>query len=233
MNKAIMNWSGGKDSALALWRVLQTKTFQIETLLTTLNAANHRISMHGVSEELLDAQARRLGLPQTKLYLPEESAMAEYEQRMATTLEPLIAAGATHAIFGDIFLEDLRQWRETQLATRKLTGVFPLWQIPSLQLLDEFWSAGFSTIVVSVNSQHLDESFCGRILDQSFVDDLPAGVDPCGENGEFHTFVYRAPYFSAPIDVHVVNTVAKTYTFKTATGEQTTSTYYFADLQLI
>ncbi|WP_232541011.1 Dph6-related ATP pyrophosphatase [Spirosoma endbachense] len=232
MTKAIMNWSGGKDSAFALWQLLQAGDYQIETLLTTLNAANRRISMHGVPEHLLDAQAKQLGLPQTKLYLPEESSMGDYEQRMANTLEPLVAAGVTHAIFGDIFLEDLRKWRETQLASKNLTGVFPLWRIPSRQLLDEFWAAGFSTIVVSVNSQYLDESFCGRILDQSFVDDLPQNVDPCGENGEFHTFVYQAPYFAEPISVQVVGTVTKTYSFKTATGEQVTSTYYFADLQL-
>lgn len=233
MKKAIMNWSGGKDSALALWRILQSGDYIIETLLTTLNAANRRISMHGVPENLLDEQARRLDLPQTKLYLPEESAMADYEQRMADILQPLVDGGVTHAIFGDIFLEDLRQWRENQLASRGLTGVFPIWQIPSLQLLNEFWEAGFATIVVSVNSQYLDQSFCGRVLNRAFVDDLPAGVDPCGENGEFHTFVYQAPYFSEPIGVRVEDVVTKTYQFKTATGEQQTSAYYFADLQAL
>lgn len=233
MNKAVMNWSGGKDSALALWRVLQSDAYQVETLLTTLNAANRRISMHGVSEALLDAQAKRIGLPQTKLYLPEESSMVAYEQRMNDTLEPLIEAGVTHAIFGDIFLEDLRTWRENQLASRNLTGVFPIWQIPSLQLLEEFWEAGFETVVVSVNSQYLDKSFCGRVLDREFVRDLPANVDPCGENGEFHTFVYEAPYFAEPIEVQVADIVTKTYDFKTATGEQVVSTYYFADLQLL
>lgn len=233
MKKAIMNWSGGKDSALALWRILQSGDYIIETLLTTLNAANRRISMHGVPENLLDEQARRLDLPQTKLYLPEESSMVNYEQRMGDILQPLVDGGVTHAIFGDIFLEDLRQWRENQLAGRGLTGVFPIWQIPSLQLLNEFWEAGFATIVVSVNSQYLDQSFCGRVLNRAFVDDLPAGVDPCGENGEFHTFVYQAPYFSEPIGVRVEDVVTKTYQFKTATGEQQTSAYYFADLQAL
>lgn len=228
-----MNWSGGKDSALALWYSLRSGQYAIDTLLTTLNAANRRISMHGVREELLDAQAERLNLPQTKLFLPEDSAMADYQQQMGTILEPLVGAGVTHAIFGDIFLEDLRTWRETQLARWSLTGVFPLWQIPSLQLLDDFWAAGFETIVVSVNSQHLDASFCGQVLDRAFIERLPPTVDPCGENGEFHTFVYKAPYFSAPIGIEVGEIVSKSYHYKTGDGTEMASNYYFADLQLI
>ncbi|GAB3641778.1 Dph6-related ATP pyrophosphatase [Spirosoma arcticum] len=233
MNRTLMNWSGGKDSALALWRVLQTGQYSVETLLTTLNAANRRVSMHGVREGLLDAQAARLGLPQTKLFLPEESAMTDYQQQMDLVLKPLVEAGVTHAVFGDIFLDDLRVWRESQLAHWPLTGIFPLWQTASLQLLEEFWAAGFATMVVSVNSQYLDASFCGRVLDRAFVNDLPPNVDPCGENGEFHTFVYQAPYFSAPIPIQVGEMVSKNYTYKTSSGEEMTSTYYFADLQLI
>ncbi|QJW92433.1 diphthine--ammonia ligase [Spirosoma taeanense] len=228
-----MNWSGGKDSALALWRILQTGQYSIEMLLTTLNAPNRRISMHGVREELLDAQAERLGIPQTKLFLPEDSSMADYQQRMGRALEPLVQSGVTAAIFGDIFLADLRVWRETQLASWGLTGVFPLWQLDSQALLNEFWAAGFATIVVSVNSQHLDASFCGRVLDQSFVNDLPPGVDPCGENGEFHTFVFQAPYFREPIAIQVGETVTKDYVFKTDTGDVITLTYFFTDLQLV
>lgn len=232
MNRTLMNWSGGKDSALALWRVLQTGRYAVDTLLTTLNAANRRVSMHGVREELLDAQAARLGLPQTKLFLPEETSMADYQQQMGAALEPLVELGVTHAVFGDIFLADLRTWRETQLARWSLTGVFPLWQIPSLQLLEEFWAVGFATVVVSVNSQHLDASFCGRVLDRAFVDALPPGVDPCGENGEFHTFVYQAPYFSAPISIRIGETVTQQYAYRTDSGEELASTYYFTDLQL-
>lgn len=232
MNKTLMNWSGGKDSALALWRLQQTNDYAVDTLLTTLNAANRRISMHGVREELLDAQADRLGIPLTKLFLPEDGSMADYQYQMGLALEPLVNAGVTHAVFGDIFLSDLRTWREEQLARWSLTGVFPLWQVPSLQLLDDFWAAGFATIVVSVNSQFLDASFCGRLLDQSFVADLPANVDPCGENGEFHTFVVQAPYFKAPIDVKIGETVTKTYRYKTDEGQEMTSVYYFTDLLL-
>ncbi|WP_245826314.1 Dph6-related ATP pyrophosphatase [Spirosoma rigui] len=233
MNKTLMNWSGGKDSALALWHVLQRGHYTVDTLFTTLNAANRRVSMHGVREELLDAQAQRLHLPLTKLFLPEDTTMADYQEQMGAALEPVVSSGVTHAVFGDIFLEDLRTWRETQLARWSLTGVFPLWHVLSRQLLDEFWAAGFATIVVSVNSHYLDASYCGRVLDQAFVDSLPANVDPCGENGEFHTFVYQAPYFSAPIDVRIGETVEKQYTYKTDRGEEIKSLYYFTDLQLI
>jgi uncharacterized protein (TIGR00290 family) len=233
MNKTLINWSGGKDSALALWYVLQSGQYAVDTLFTTLNAANRRVSMHGVREELLDAQAKRLNLPQTKLFLPEDASMDVYQDRMGAALEPLVESGVTHAIFGDIFLEDLRTWRETQLARWSLTGVFPLWQIPSRELLDTFWAAGFATIVVSVNSQYLDASFCGRVLDRAFVDSLPPNVDLCGENGEFHTFVYQAPYFNSPIDVQTGETVEKRYTYKTDSGEEMSSLYYFTDLELI
>ncbi|WP_236648943.1 adenine nucleotide alpha hydrolase [Spirosoma sp. 209] len=233
MNRALMNWSGGKDSALALWQVQQSGQYQVETLLTTLNAANRRISMHGVPEALLDAQARRIGLPQTKLFLPEDSSMASYQEQMGLALAPLVETGITHAVFGDIFLDDLRQWRELQLARWALTAVFPLWQQSSLQLLETFWAAGFRTVVVSVNSQYLDASFCGRVLDRRFVSDLPPAVDPCGENGEFHTFVYQAPYFSEPIRFQTGETVEKHYTYQTDTGAGQRSTYYFTDLHLV
>ncbi|MBC8151935.1 MAG: diphthine--ammonia ligase [Bacteroidetes bacterium] len=228
-----MNWSGGKDSALALWRVLQTNQYQVETLLTSFNETNRRVSMHGIREELIDAQARRLGISQTKLFLPEDSTVDSYQHRMADTLRPLVETGVTHAVFGDIFLEDLRQWRETQLARQSLTGVFPLWKVDSLALLAEFWGAGFATIVVSVNSAHLDASFCGRVLDRQFVADLPSTVDPCGENGEFHTFVYQSPCFNEAIPVSPGETVTRTYTFRDATGTLLTSTYFFTDLILM
>lgn len=230
MNKTLMNWSGGKDSALALWRIQQTNQYDVKTLLTTFNEAYRRVSMHGVREELLDQQARRLGLPMTKLRLPEQSSMGDYQQRMENVLRPIIDQGITHSVFGDIFLEDLRQWRESQLAQVGLTGVFPLWKDTSLDLLNEFWTAGFATIVVSVNAQKLDASFCGRVLDAAFVADLPPDVDPCGENGEFHTFVYQAPYFAEPIHFTIGETVTKEYRFETADGEKQTSAYYFTDL---
>lgn len=225
-----MNWSGGKDSALALYHSLQNNACDVRYLLTSLNDSFRRISMHGVREELLDQQARRLGIELLKLRLPETVSMEEYQVRMAEILQPLADAGITTSIFGDIFLEDLRLYRENQLATVGMQGLFPLWKRPSIELLEEFWGLGFKTIIVSVNGSVLDRSFCGRVLDRDFVSELPEGIDPCGENGEFHTFVFDAPYFSQPIDFQKGETVEKTYHFQNAEGEALTSTYFFTDL---
>lgn len=225
-----MNWSGGKDSALALYHSLQNNAYDVRYLLTSLNDSFRRISMHGVREELLDQQAQQLGIELLKLRLPETTSMEEYQVRMAEILQPLADAGITKSIFGDIFLEDLRLYRENQLATVGMQGIFPLWQRPSIELLEEFWDLGFKTIVVSVNGNVLDQSFCGRVLDRDFVSELPANIDPCGENGEFHTFVFEAPYFSQPIDFQKGETVEKTYNFQNAEGEDLTSTYFFTDL---
>jgi uncharacterized protein (TIGR00290 family) len=230
MSAALMHWSGGKDSALALYHSLQNNACDVRYLLTSLNDSFRRISMHGVREELLDQQARRLGIELLKLRLPETVSMEEYQVRMAEILQPLADAGVTTSIFGDIFLEDLRLYRENQLATVGMQGLFPLWKRSSMELLEEFWGLEFKTIVVSVNGSVLDRSFCGRVLDRDFVSELPEGIDPCGENGEFHTFVFDAPYFSQPIDFQKGETVEKTYHFQNANGESLTSTYFFTDL---
>lgn len=225
-----MHWSGGKDSALALYRSLQDNACDVRYLLTSLNDSFRRISMHGVREELLDQQAQRLDIELLKLRLPETASMEDYQVHMAEILRPLANAGITTSIFGDIFLEDLRLYRENQLATVGMQGIFPLWKRPSMELLEEFWGLGFRTIVVSVNGSVLDRSFCGRELNRDFVSELPAGIDPCGENGEFHTFVFDAPYFFQPIDFQKGETVEKNYHFQNADGEDLTSTYFFTDL---
>lgn len=227
---AIMNWSGGKDSALALHRIRRQGRYQVQTLLTTVNGALGRVSMHGVRQELVQAQADRMGIHLASLSLPEETSMESYASQMADALTEWKQNGVTHSIFGDIFLEDLRQWREDQLAPLGLTGVFPIWQEDSKALLEEFWQSGFKTVVVAVNGQVLDQSFCGRVLDRQFVADLPPTVDPCGENGEFHTFVVEAPYFSQPIAYTQGETVERVYRFNNAAGEPQTSTYFFIDL---
>jgi uncharacterized protein (TIGR00290 family) len=228
--QTLVNWSGGKDSALALYRIQQQGEYVVQQLLTTINGAYGRVSMHGVRQALIDAQAEQLGLPLLTVRLPETASMEQYQATMDETLRPLVADGLTHAVYGDIFLEDLRLWREQQLAPVGLSGLFPLWQAASQTLLEEFWAAGFQTIVVAVNGLSLDRSFCGRLLDRQFVADLPDGVDPCGENGEFHTFVFDAPNFSRPIDFTVGETVERTYSFTDAEGQERTSTYYFTDL---
>jgi uncharacterized protein (TIGR00290 family) len=227
---ALMNWSGGKDSALSLYHALQDKSFDIRYLLTSVNDSFNRVSMHGVREELLDQQSENIGIELVKLRLAETVSMEEYQAKMAETMQPLIDQGITYSIFGDIFLEDLRQHREERLAQVGMKGVFPIWKRSSLDILEEFWELGFKTRVVAVNGKHLDKSFCGRILDRDFVNSLPTNVDPCGENGEFHTFVYEAPYYKKAIEFTLGETVDKTYQFKDSEGTEHISTYYFTDL---
>lgn len=228
--KALMNWSGGKDSALSLYHILKDENFDVQYLLTTVNDAFQRVSMHGVREELLDKQAENIGLELVKVRLSEIVSMEEYHAQMESVLAPMVQKSIEYAIFGDIFLEDLRQHREKRLTLLGMKGVFPIWKRPSLELLAEFWDLGFKTIVVSVNGNVLDKSFCGKILDRDFIKELPANIDPCGENGEFHTFVYEAPYFKQIIDFELGETVDKTYNFKDTDGKEHISTYYFTDL---
>ena len=207
----LMSWSGGKDSALALHHALRDPRYHVAHLLTNVNAHYQRVSMHGVRVKLLEAQAQRLSLPLTQLRLPEMPSMADYDAALLATLTSLQGQGVSHAVYGDIFLEDLRAYREQQLARVPLQGVFPLWHRQGADLLREFWDLGFQAIIVCVNDRHLDASFCGRLLDLDFVRDLPPGVDPCGENGEYHSFVFDAPYFSRPIDVVRGEVVRRTY----------------------
>lgn len=195
----LMNWSGGKDSALALYHALRDPRLHVTDLLTSVSAAHQRVSMHGVRVALLHEQARRIGLPLTQLALPESPNMDDYERLMLATLAPLQARGIECAVFGDLYLEDLRHYREQQLARAGMQAVFPLWQRPNAELLREYLDSGFRAVVVCVNEQFLDASFCGRELNADFLRDLPPGVDSCGENGEYHSFVFDAPYFSTPI----------------------------------
>ena len=209
--KAIFNWSSGKDSALALYKTLQNPDFKIEYLLTSVNQQFQRISMHGVRVELLEAQAKSIGLPLKIMQIPEMPTMEVYENVMTETLSELKNEGITHSVFGDIFLEDLRKYREDQLLKIGFEGVFPLWKIPTHDLIQEFVSLGFKTIVVCVNERYLDKSFVGRIIDQEFINDLPENVDVCGENGEFHTFTFDGPIFSKPIQFEIGEIVYRKY----------------------
>lgn len=199
MTKAYMNWSGGKDSSLCLHRILQDKRYTVDSLLTSVNAAHNRISMHGVRRELLVEQANAIGLPLHTIELPEQPGMQEYEQAMLQQVTALKKEGYEAAVFGDIFLEDLKTYREQKLATVNMQCVFPLWKISTQDLMQEFLALGFKAIIVCVNEKFLDKSFCGRLIDDSFVRDLPPGVDVCGENGEYHSFVFDGPVYRYPI----------------------------------
>ncbi|HEY6143955.1 MAG TPA: diphthine--ammonia ligase [Flavobacterium sp.] len=209
--KALFNWSSGKDSALALYKISQGNNYEISCLLTSVNQKFQRISMHGVRVELLEQQAKNIGLPLEIMQIPEMPTMEAYEEVVQITLSKLKKQGITHSIFGDIFLEDLRKYREDKLAEMDFTGVFPLWKIPTQDLIQEFIGLGFKTIVVCVNERFLDKSFVGRIIDQDFINDLPENVDVCGENGEFHTFTFDGPIFSKPIAFEVGEVVYRKY----------------------
>lgn len=209
--KALFNWSSGKDSALSLYKTLQQNEFEIVTLLTSVSEQYQRISMHGVRVELLDQQAESLRLPLTKMFIPEMPTMEVYEDVMKKTLNDLKEKGITHSIFGDIFLEDLRLYRENKLKEIGFEGVFPLWKIDTKELINEFIFLGFKTIVTCVNAEFLDESFVGRIIDKQFIEDLPKNVDVCGENGEFHTFTFDGPLFQYPIEFEIGEKTLRKY----------------------
>jgi len=211
LKQAYFNWSSGKDSALALYKVLTEREFKITKLVTTVNTDVERVSMHGLREELLDLQAERLGLPLEKIPLAGNVTMTEYSKILGAVANRLVSGGNTHTIFGDIFLEDLKAYREEQLASVGLKAVFPLWKKDTKQLITEFIDLGFKAITVCVNGKYLDESFVGRILDHQFVADLPKNVDPCGENGEFHTFVFDGPIFSNSIEFKIGEKVNRKY----------------------
>ncbi len=209
--KAYFNWSGGKDSALALYHVIQNKTIEVDLLLTTINASFNRISMHGVRVELLYKQAESIGIPLREIRLAESISMSEYDAVMNKSATTLINEDFRHTIFGDIFLEDLKKYREQQLAPLGLQLHFPLWKRNTKELLYEFIDLGFKTIVVCVKSSLLDKSFAGRIIDKEFITDLPTTVDPCGENGEFHTFVFDGPIFKVPVNFSIGEKVYHEY----------------------
>lgn len=208
-SKALFNWSSGKDSAFALYKILQEEKYDISALLTSINKEFQRISMHGVHVSLLEKQAENLGIPLIKMELPKEPSMEEYRQIMTKTMTGIQAKGVTYSIFGDIFLEDLRKYREDQLNAIGMKAVFPLWKHNTSELIHEFLDLGFKTIVTCVNGSYLDKSFAGRIIDQKFIDDLPKNVDPCGENGEFHTFTFDGPIFKKPVQFEIGETVKK------------------------
>ena len=198
-SKAILAWSSGKDSAYALHVVRRSGKFEVVALLTTVTDPFARVSMHGVREDILDLQAARTGLPLIKVRIPAPCANEIYESAMADSLEPLRDEGVTHVIFGDLFLADIRDWRIQQLAKVGLEGVFPLWKKDTGMLAREMLADGLEARIVCLDPAKLDPGFAGRAFDASFLEALPDQVDPCGENGEFHTLATAGPMFSAPI----------------------------------
>jgi uncharacterized protein (TIGR00290 family) len=192
-------WSGGKDSCMALHELRRDPLREVVALLTTVTEGYDRISMHGVRRILLERQAAALGLPLEIVTIPPQCVNAEYESRMEAMLLTWKNRGVTEVAFGDIFLQDLREYREKNLARAEMKALFPVWLRPTRELAREFITLGFRAVTVCVDPKILDESFVGREIDAEFLDTLPAAADPCGENGEFHSFVYDGPGFSAPV----------------------------------
>jgi uncharacterized protein (TIGR00290 family) len=199
--KALMVWSSGKDSAYALHVARQQGEVEIVGLLTTVTDAYERVSMHGVREALLEAQAERTGLPLTKVRIPAPCSNEIYEAKMADAMKAAKAQGITHVVFGDLFLADLRDWRIEKLAAVGMEAVFPLWLRDTAALARDMMADGMAARIVCLDPRKLDPALAGHAFDEALLAALPDGVDPCGENGEFHTVVTAGPMFSAPIPV--------------------------------
>lgn len=196
-----MSWSGGKDSALALREIVRTRRYSVKALLTTVTEEYDRISMHGVRRGLLNAQASSLGLPVEEVWIPKNSSNEVYESRMKAALTRYKEVGVEQVAFGDLFLQDIRSYREEKLAQIGMSGLFPLWGRNTRDLAREFIDGSFRAVLCCVDPKKLSKEFCGMEFDATFLESIPASVDPCGENGEFHTFVYDGPIFRNTVSI--------------------------------
>ena len=211
--KVVFSWSGGKDSALALYELQKSDRYEVVALLTTLAAEYRRVSHHGVREQLLEMQAEALRLPLDKLYLPcgpsDACTFEQYEALMGRTMAKYRQAGVMLAAHGDVFLEDLRKYREGNLAKLGMKALFPIWRRDTSELIRAFIELGFKAYVSCVEGEKLSAAFAGRAVDARLIRDLPDGIDPCGENGEFHSFVYDGPIFRRPLKIRVGEVVLR------------------------
>jgi uncharacterized protein (TIGR00290 family) len=202
MTKLLFGWSGGKDSALALYETLKNKEYQVVSLLTTVTEDYDRISMHGVRRSLLERQAESIGLPLHQVLIPKDCSNEIYAAKMTEALNKFKPKGVETVAFGDIFLEDVRKYREDNLAKLNMKAVFPIWGRDSAELVHTFIALGFKSVVSCIDTKVLDEKFLGRQIDEDFINELPPGIDPSGENGEFHSFAYDGPIFRKRIGCH-------------------------------
>ncbi len=204
-----MSWSSGKDSAMALDAVRQEGLVEVTALLCTVNADAQRVAMHAVRRSLLEAQADRLGLPLVTIEIPSACPNELYDDRMLSAMAAARAEGVVHVIFGDLFLEDVRAYREERLAATAISPLFPLWGRPTDTLAGDMIDAGLKAVITCVDPSQLSRGFVGRSFDAELLSELPAGVDHCGENGEFHTFVYDGPGFRSPIEIETGEVVER------------------------
>jgi uncharacterized protein (TIGR00290 family) len=201
--KTLVSWSSGKDSAWMLHVLKQDPSIEIGGLLTTMNEQFDRVAMHAVRRRLLEAQAEAAGVPLRTVQLPWPCTNEHYEERMQVAVSQAVAEGFTHVAFGDLFLEDVRKYREEKLAGTGLTPIFPIWGIPTDQLAEQMIEGGLRSVLTCVNPKHLDRSFAGRQFNRALLDDLPSSVDRCGERGEFHSFAWDGPMFNRPVAIQV------------------------------
>jgi uncharacterized protein (TIGR00290 family) len=209
MTPILMSWSGGKDSCVALHELQRAGGYEIAALMTTVTRDYQRISMHGVRRELLAAQAEALGLPLHEVFIPVGASNDAYEAAMAEGLAVHRKQGVETVAFGDLFLEDIRAYRDRMMAENGLTAVYPVWGRDTRTFLEDFIAAGFKAVLVCIDLAKLDASFAGRMIDADLLADLPASVDPCGENGEFHTFVFDGPNFAQPVGITIGERVTR------------------------
>ena len=222
-----MSWSGGKDSSFALYQLLKEDKYEVKCLLTNIYKPNKRVSMHGVSEELIEEQAKLIGIPLVKLYI-EEKTHDEYEQKMKKLLLKFKSEGINKVAFGDIFLEDLKAYREKKLKEVEMTALFPLWNKDTTTLAQQFIKKEFKTHICSIDASKIPEHLIAIDYTNDFLNQLPFSIDPCGENGEFHSFCYDGPIFTHPV-LFIKNGIKK----KTYTHDNQNYLYLFSDISKV
>ena len=207
--QVIVSWSGGKDSCMALYEIRKNSAYDVAGLLTTITRDYDRISIHGVRRTLLERQAESLGIPLREVYISRAASNHEYESRMEEALLDYRGQGIDTVVFGDLFLQDIKEYRDRLLAGLSMQAIYPIWNKDTSRLIREFIESGFKAVVTCVDPKALDGSFAGRTIDEQFLNDLPASVDACGENGEFHSFVFDGPIFREPVNLIAGETIER------------------------
>ena len=228
--KAVLFWSGGKDSALALHFSRQNKDIEVVALVCTLNDEYKRVSMHGIRQDVVERQAYQTGLPIIKMWIPNEPDNSAYENALISTYQKLKLADVEVIIYGDIFLKDIRLYRDRILKEAGLEGYFPLWNRDTFELINEFLNLGFKTLICCINTARLDNSSLGKELNRIFLDTLPITVDPCGENGEFHTFCFSGPVFSEDVAFETGEKHYSALQIKSKDDETTETGFWYVDI---
>ncbi|SRR6266404_2407084 len=203
LKEVVMSWSGGKDSCLALYEIQKAREYTVSALLTTVTRDYDRISMHGVRRLLLERQAAALGLRLHEVFITKDATNDEYELKMAEAFSLYREKGIDSVVFGDLFLEDIRTYRDQFLARHDMHGIYPVWMRHTTEFINEFIGLGFKAVITCISSEVLDQSFAGMMIDENFLAALPPSIDPCGENGEFHTYVFDGPNFAEPVKFSV------------------------------